>query len=129
VWSEENPFYALYNLGETDALSAIGLLDVRPGSAAQKREGEQYIEAAAAGHRDTETSLHKYVESQRGRVGKIAVSASPDGMVAVEPCMTVYLRELKGKIFGVLSSKHETSFEIDAHPVIYFVVFPALEGK
>jgi hypothetical protein len=129
AWSEDNPLYALYNDGESNALSSARLLDVEPGSPAQKQEAERYFASAAAGHREESSSLHKYVESARDTAMQPSLISSPDGMVGTLPCMTVYVRQVNDKIYAVLSTKHETSFEIDAHPVIYFVVFPSSEGK
>ena len=129
AWSEDNPLYALYNVGESTSLSSVRLLDVESDSPAEAREAERYVASVAAGHRDKTSSLHQYVESARENAPQLSLISSPDGRVGTLPCMTVYIRQIKDKIYAVLSTEHETSFEIDAHPVIYFVVFPSTEVR
>jgi len=123
AWSSDNEMYALYNAGNTVALESIRLLDIEANSPAEEKEKSRYISLAFSGHRDEKSSLHKYIEAMRYKIPAISLKSSSEGMVGVFPCMTVYIQQNNNIIYALLSTKHETEYEIDSHPVIYFVVF------
>jgi len=123
AWSENSEMYALYNSGSTELLERIGLIDIEADNPAQQKEKSRYLSLAFSRHRDENSSLHKYIESMRDKAPATSLTSSASGMVGVFPCMTVYVRQNNKRIYALLSTKHETDYEIDSHPVIYFVIF------
>lgn len=123
AWSDNNEMYALYNVGSSEVLQTVGLLDIEADSPAQEKEKSRYIALAFSGQRDERSSLHKYIKGMRDKAPTTALISSPDGLMGEFPCMTVYIRQNNKRIYALLSTKHETEHEIDSHPVIYFVVF------